>query len=195
MARKQLTRRFFLAVFPPARITGGIADLGAKGPKDWDWKAQADYHISLAFPGNLTAAEQKKLIKALRDFDFRPFKLSFESMGVFAREPEESRSKKHVLWARPDIAADNALRALHNKLAHFLKQRGFSYGLRQITPHLTVAKSEGAPELMEDFAAANMGLKTPVWHCDRIELRETLNRGSAPEGGRYKKVTEFLFRP
>lgn len=189
MGRGELKRQFFIAVFPPDWMTGAIDNLRYKGPPEWEWKHKSDFHISLAFPGMLNAAELKKLTRALREFEFRPFDLSFENMGVFAREPEDGHSKRHVLWARPDVDADNALRALHNKLAHFLAQRGFRYGLRQITPHLTVAKAEGAADLMEQFAAAHAGLKTPSWRCDRIELRETVQRQG--QGSRFAKITEI----
>lgn len=190
MGRGELKRQFFIAVFPPDRITGGIDRLRRKGPPEWDWKHGSDFHISLAFPGRLGESEFKKLQQALREFEFPPFVLSFKGMGVFAREPEDSHSRKHVLWARPEAEADNALRALHKKLSHFLSKRGFPYGLREITPHLTVAKAEGPPDLMEQFAAAHAGLKTPSWRCDRIELRETAPQGNG-QGGRFAKVAEF----
>ncbi len=202
MARGQLRRQFFIAVFPPQWVNEQLAAMIADGPQEWRWQRPDDFHISLAFTGTMTDAELKKLITVLRDFEFRAFPLSLKGQAVFPREPEDRRSKKHVLWAWPDTDGDNALRTLHNRLAHFLKQRGFRYGLRRITPHLTLAKTDGPLEPMEAFAAANSETAIPAWSCDRIELRESLP-GNHPEhpnnnggqGGRFKKITEIKAAP
>ncbi len=204
MEKGTLKRQFFIALFPPAWISERIEALRGQGPKDWDWKQAADYHVTLAFPGRLSDRALKRMKLVLQDIVHEAFDLSFEGLGHFLPKTEgrKKRTPKHVLWARPDGQAESAIRILHNKIAGKLRKSGFKYGLQGITPHLTVAKiPEGDLDLMTAFTKAHGSLEAPSWHCDRFALCEALpgshddhpanNNG---EGSHYRKIVEFSLK-
>ena len=200
-----LKRRFFVAVMPPPGTTVAITDLRGKGPAEWDWKGQEDFHISLAFPGMLGEGQLSRLLTALANVRHEPFDAQFTGLAYFLRDPHaRSRTAQNVLWARPDHAADNQLRSLHYKISRALADNQLDYGIKDITPHLTVAKVPANDNsLIESFAAAHNGhAVTPSWRCDRFGVYETLDRADprhpANNGGRgtrYVRVAEFILKP
>ena len=198
-----LKRRFFVAVMPPAPHTGPIDELRSRGPGHWDWKGEADYHISLAFPGLLDDAQVEKLVNVLRDVRHQPFDLAFTGLSTFIKDRAiRSRRDLNVLWARPETSADTQLRALQRKIAQHMARHSFHYGARNITPHLTVAKVPANDnDIVSTFAAAHDGLRTPSWRCDHFALYETLEKGDPRhpvnnngQGSRYIKVAEFALK-
>lgn len=203
--RGDLKRRFFIAVMPPPAITGPIAGLQHKGPADWDWKLHGDYHISLALPGMLTDRQLTRMIAALQTVRHDPFEAHFSGLAYFLKDPHaRSRAAQNVLWARPDHATDRHMRSLHHKIARALANDNFSYGINDITPHLTVAKVPANDNsLIEAFAAAHdaQGV-TARWTCDRFGLYETLDKSdpdhpaqNGGRGSRYRHVADFILRP
>lgn len=201
----ELKHRFFIAVMPPAEMTASIAGLQTQGPDLWDWKSPEDYHVSLALPGVLGEAQAQRLIAALQTVRHAPFELQFSGLAFFLKDPHaRSRVAQNVLWARPDHAADKQMRSLHNKIVRALADNNFSYGIYDITPHLTVAKVPANDNsLIEAFAHAHdtAGV-TEVWRCDRFGLYETLERSdprhpsqNGGRGSRYRRVAEFTLQP
>jgi 2'-5' RNA ligase len=215
MKKDSLKRQFFIAVFPPPAVTEKLRELceknrAAAGGESWDWKHQPNFHISLAFPGPLTEAELEKLIEVLNNVDHKTFDLSFDGLGYFLKGPSgkgrKQKTDNHVLWARPDKAADNELRSLHHKIVSRMGPASFKFGNRGITPHMTLARPaySSAIDLVEVFARANGGIKTPPWRCDRFVLCESPGPEHGPgyDGekrepgkGRYKTVAEFRLKP
>lgn len=201
----ELKRRFFVAVMPPAAVTAGMTGLRGLGPAAWDWKGHEDYHISLAFPGMLGEAQLARLLAAMATVRHAPFDVQFTGLAYFLRDPHaRSRTAQNVLWARPDHAADNQMRSLHYKISRVLADHHLEYGLKDITPHLTVAKVPANDNrLIEAFAAAHDGHgATGAWRCDRFGVYETLDRMDprhpANNGGRgtcYVRVAEFILQP
>ena len=205
MRKGDLKRRFFVAVMPPADATVDMTVLRAKGPSHWDWKGHDDYHISLAFPGLLGEAQLARLLAALATVQHEPFDAQFTGLAYFLRDPHaRNRTAQNVLWARPDHMADNQLRSLHFKIAYALAAHHLDFGIKDITPHLTVAKVPANDNsLIESFAAAHDGHGvTGTWRCDRFGVYETLDKSDprhpAQNGGRgtrYVRVAEFMLRP
>lgn len=203
MDKGDLKRQFFIAVFPPEWATEKIKKLTKNGPQKWEWKRPEDYHISLAFPGNLTDKELRQLVKAIEKIDHKAFNLSFDGLSFYLKDPEGRKTTNHVIWARPDNGGDNELRDLHSKLVEAMKEANFRYGGKGISPHLTVARPPPeAGELTKEFAKAHGKMETPSWRCDRFYICETLQRDH-PEhpannngtGTRYKKVAEIRLSP
>lgn len=205
MRKGDLKRRFFVAVMPPDGATLDMTALRAKGPSHWDWKGQDDYHISLAFPGLLNETQLARLLTALATVRHEPFDAQFTGLAYFLRDPHaRNRTAQNVLWARPDHAADNQLRSLHFKIARALASHHLDFGIKDITPHLTVAKVPANDNsLIESFAAAHDAhAVTNKWRCDRFGVYETLDKSDprhpAHNGGRgtrYVRVAEFMLRP
>lgn len=205
LKKGDLKRRFFVAVMPPAPTTTPMTTLRGKGPAGWDWKGQEDYHISLAFPGMLNDAQLIRLLAALASVQHDSFDAQFTGLAYFLRDPHaRSRTAQNVLWARPDHTTDNQLRSLHFKIARVLAENHLDYGIKDITPHLTLAKVPANDNhLIESFAAAHDGHGvTPLWRCDRFGVYETLDRSdprhpanNAGRGTRYVRVAEFTLKP
>lgn len=205
LRRGDLKRRFFIAVMPPPATTAAITQLRGQGPAAWDWKGHDDFHISLAFPGLLNEAQLTRLLTALATVQHDAFDAQFTGLAYFLRDPHaRGRVGVNVLWARPDHTADNQLRSLHYKIAKALADNHLDYGIKDITPHLTVAKVPANDNsLIQAFAAAHDGLGvTGVWRCDRFGVYETLERtdprhpaNNGGRGTRYVRVAEFMLRP
>lgn len=200
--KKSLKRQFFIAVFPPDEIKRQINDnLVHKedATKGWEWKRAEEYHMSLAFPGAITEEELQILIKALDKVYFEAFSMSIDGVGHFLRKENKNNNNTHVVWARPDNQADNAIRELHYKIVGIMEEYGFKYGNREISPHMTIVKPPvTAHDLMKDFAAAASGFKSEAWQCDRFVLCETLDKSDPDhphnnngQGSRYKVIAEF----
>jgi 2'-5' RNA ligase len=153
----------------------------------------------------LGEAQLARLLAALATVRHDPFDAQFTGLAYFLRDPHaRSRTAQNVLWARPDHAADNQMRSLHYKISRALADNHLDYGIKDITPHLTVAKVPANDNrLIEAFAAAHDGQGvTAPWRCDRFGVYETLDRADprhpANNGGRgtrYVRVAEFILRP
>lgn len=211
MNKKQIKRRFFIAVFPPEHIAKQIESIKRYGPSSWEWKNAEDYHISLAFPGTLNETELEKLKKSLEKIAAESFDLTLDDIKIFESpiiQQNQNRRKmknRHVLWGNPDDGTGNEQRkilGLHFSIAHTLRRHGFKYGIKDITPHLTLAKAPNDEiDLVKEFCRAAKGTKNLSWHCDRFGLYETLSpsdkrhpKNNNGRGSRYVKIAEFKLR-
>lgn len=202
MSKGELKRRFFIAVYPPEHIAKALHEATKDIDEDWDRKIPEDYHISLAFPGHLTMAQVERLEESLAELEHAPFKISLTGVSFHWRDPFDKNARNHVLWARADNDGDNELSDLHSKLVTLLQQKNFRHGLRDISPHITIARPPPeAGDLMKEFAKAHAHIEGESWVCDRIYICETLEKSDPRhpannngDGSKFVKVAEIKLK-
>jgi len=152
------------------------------------WVRSENLHVTLKFIG--TTAPEK--LNAIRETlasvrSDQPITLRFGGLGFF---PNEKRPR--VLWA--GMEASQNLGPLAAAIDHGLEELGFPRELRPFTPHLTLARMEGA-RLSEKFRSAiaernsrDLGsLRTREFHLIGSKLN--------PTGAEYSTLQSFEFTP
>lgn len=167
--------RLFVAVVPPP---GVLTDLGtAVAPhqaghaahRDLRWTGPEDWHVTLAFLGDVPGPVAAALAPALEQAaaGHRPFPLTLAGAGTFPEAPHA-----RVLWC--GLGGDQAaLAALAASVADAVTRAGVAPpdAGRPFRPHLTLARTRGrTPADVRDLVAALSGYASPSWPVDRIQL-------------------------
>lgn len=145
------------------------------------WTHPNDYHITLQFLGETSAAKADRLREALREIKAAPIPLTLDGAGTFG-----PRRAPRVLWAA--LSGDTqALASLHEQVIRSTSPLGFAPEDRPFASHITLARNfrgadDGMPE--DALASAPAGL---TWEADRFALMRT-RLGSSPM---YETVNEF----
>jgi RNA 2',3'-cyclic 3'-phosphodiesterase len=187
--------RLFVALVPPAAV---LDDLDrAVGPHragrtSLRWSTRADWHVTLAFLGEVTApvADQlgPELARAARRHG--PLSLAFSGAGAFP-DPGWAR----VLWCGldGDRRALTELAALAGAVAAAARQAGAPPpdGDRAFRPHLTLARARRGPAGVWDLVAALTPYQGPSWPADRVHLIQS-RPGGQP---RYTTIGDWPLGP
>lgn len=166
--------RLFVAVVPPP---GVLTDLGAAvaprqaepAHRDLRWTGPEDWHVTLAFLGDVPGPVATRLAPALERAaaGHRPFPLALASAGAF---PAAAHAR--VLWCGLD-GDHAALAALAASVADAVTRTGAAPpdAGRPFRPHLTLARARGrTPADVRDLVTALSGYASPSWPVDRIQL-------------------------
>jgi RNA 2',3'-cyclic 3'-phosphodiesterase len=169
--------RLFVAVTPPAGVLSDLdaavaaARAGRGGRRDLRWTGLADWHITLAFLGEVTAPVADRLAPQLERAAQRhpPLSLAFAGAGAF---PDPARAR--VLWC----GLDGDRRALAELAASVAAGAGRAGAPppdagRPFRPHLTLARSRRAPADVQDLVTALTPYQGPRWRAERAELIES----------------------
>jgi 2'-5' RNA ligase len=168
--------RLFVAVVPPP---GALADLGTAvtphqgehaAHRDLRWAGPEDWHVTLAFLGEVTASVADRLAPRLERAAQRhpPLSLAFAGAGAFPG-PAQAR----VLWCgldgdrRPLAGLAASVAAGAGRAGAPLPDAG-----RPFRPHLTLARSR-TPADLRDLVATLGGYQGPSWRAERVELIES----------------------
>jgi 2'-5' RNA ligase len=191
-------RRFFIAAMPPTNIQDITAKIREKGPDHWKWQHPHDYHISIAFPGELTEEQVEKLIKILKQIDFSAFDVQVKGLKAFNRSGHPQKAP-HVLWAGLNASGDAHFRELHKRVSQILNDHGFNSGRRDMEPHITLAKvPNNEMDAMLDIIRKEDGLTSETWRCEELILFETRARNRdhmANDPSPYLEVERFRLKP
>jgi 2'-5' RNA ligase len=167
--------RLFVAVVPPPEV---LTDLGAAvaprqaepaAHRDLRWTGPEDWHVTLAFLGDVPGPVATALGPALERAaaGHRPFPLALAGAGAFPAAPHA-----RVLWC--GLGGDHtALAALAASAADAVTRAGAvpPDAGRPFRPHLTLARTRGrTPADVGDLVTALSGYASPSWPVDRIEL-------------------------
>jgi 2'-5' RNA ligase len=169
--------RLFAAVTPPSRVLDHLAAAIAAVRDDGSalrWSAREQWHVTLAFYGELAPERLPALARRLARAAGRtpPLDLALAGGGAFPR-PERA----HVLWAgvRGDL---RGLRRLADSAAAAGRHLGVPPDRKPYRPHLTLARCRTPTDLsgvVAGLAAVDGGL----WRAG--ELRLILSRlGPSP---------------
>lgn len=97
------------------------------------WSTPEQWHITLAFLGEVGAADESVLVRELRRVRQAPVPLTVDGMGIFERVG--------ILYAAVELTP--GLEALQRAAAAAVKAAGLAIEDRAYRPHVTLARSKG----------------------------------------------------
>ncbi|MFF0292695.1 RNA 2',3'-cyclic phosphodiesterase [Kitasatospora sp. NPDC004614] len=182
------TRRIFVALAPPDEakdeLARALAPAYAAHPQ-LRWNRIEDWHITLAFLGELPSAVVPLLLTALAGTaGSRPaLELRLRGGGHF---------DGRLLWS--GIDGDLAgLHALADEVRRLVRSCGIDFLERPLRPHLTLARARRDDPLGVPAAAADLaGFIGRSWHTDRLHLVGS-NIGRGPGPIHYRDITAWPF--
>jgi RNA 2',3'-cyclic 3'-phosphodiesterase len=181
--------RLFVAVVPPPEVLTGLGNAVLPhqaehaAHRDLRWTGPEDWHVTLAFLGDVPGPVAAGLARALERTaaGHRPFPLALAGAGAFPAAPHA-----RVLWCGLD-GDHAALAALAASVADAVTRAGAAPpdAGRPFRPHLTLARSRGRAQAdVRDLVTALSGYASPSWPVDRIQLIDS-HPGGRP---RYSTV-------
>jgi 2'-5' RNA ligase len=181
--------RLFVAVVPPPAVLTDLRTAVAPhqaepaAHRDLRWSGPDDWHLTLAFLGDVPGPVAAGLAPALERAaaGHRPFSLALAGAGAFPAAPQA-----RVLWCGLD-GDHAALAALAASVAEAMIRAGAAPpdAGRPFRPHLTLARSRGrTPADVRDLVTALRGYASPSWPVDRIQLIDS-HAGGRP---RYSPI-------
>jgi RNA 2',3'-cyclic 3'-phosphodiesterase len=167
--------RLFVAVTPPADVLGDLdaavtAARGRPAGRDLRWTGPEDWHVTLAFLGNVAGPVAGRLPAPLEEAAGRhqSFPLALSGAGAF---PSAGRAR--VLWC--GLGGDHrALAALAASAAAATTRAGAPPpdAGRPFRPHLTLAHAR-PPADVRDLVTVLGAYAGPPWPVDRLQLIES----------------------
>ncbi|MFJ6015129.1 RNA 2',3'-cyclic phosphodiesterase [Streptomyces sp. NPDC092952] len=160
------TVRVFIALAPPDHAKEELAQelrpAHATHPR-MRWNRIEDWHITLAFLGELPAATVPLLRPPLAALaaDHEPLRLALNGSGTF---------DDRVLWS--GITGDlDGLHLLAADVRTAVRNHGIDFEERPLRPHLTLARARrGDPSSVGEIAGRLAGFTGRPWHTERLHL-------------------------
>jgi 2'-5' RNA ligase len=164
----EATRRLFFALWPDAEIRAALDALARRQIHKQAKRVAADnLHITIAFPGAVTARVQECLEAAADKLKGAPFELAIDRLGHWP--------VPRILWAAPSHTPPELL-ALTAALREVLEACGLMPETRPYQAHITLARKVGR--------ALTATSVTPIrWSIRHFCLVESV---SEPAGVRYQ---------
>lgn len=167
--------RAFVAVLPPEsaaremeRLLGRMRPLAR-----CRWATREQLHITLRFLGELPPAAVDRIRLGLAEVSVDPFEIELNRAGAF---PNLARPR--ALWLAGDRGAAE-LTDLARRVNDALFALGIAREERPFQPHLTLARSDGAPP-PQDLLEALRGVPSFSWRCTGFSMmRSRLTPGGA----------------
>lgn len=179
-----MTVRLFTAVIPPAPILDGLevfVEPRRYADPELRWTLPDNWHLTLAFFGDVSDDRVEPLVEALDGVRGRPFPLVLDGAGAFP-DPAAGR----VLFRGVNDGATE-ITALARKVRTAADRVGVPSDNAKHRPHLTLARRRRAGELsrwlriVESFPPAR-------FEVDHFALIESELR---PSGARYRVLRSF----
>jgi len=155
--------RLFVALALPAALKAQLAVLsgGIPGAK---WVPPENYHLTLRFIGEVESWRAQEVDDALATIRARPFELSLRGLGTF-----EKGGRIHALWVGAEKT--EGLAFLQSKVETALQRIGLEPERRRFAPHVTLARTERAPqEKLIGFVQAHNLFRAPPITVDSFTL-------------------------
>ena len=143
---------------------------------NFKWVKKDNWHLTLKFIGEATAAEKENLIKSLKniDFDHQKAYINFNRIKAF---PNLKKAK--VLYLALAQGRE-VLKKLHQDLEEELSNYNFESDKRDFIPHLTLARSkDNGLEIKDKFKAKNF--VNIYARIDSISLYKSELKAGGPE--------------
>ncbi|MEI7032114.1 RNA 2',3'-cyclic phosphodiesterase [Streptomyces pratensis] len=183
------TTRVFLALAPPDDAKEEL--VGALRPvreafAGMRWNRVEDWHITLAFLGELPVAAVPPLMPPLAALAalHRPLRLALRGGGHF---------DERVLWS----GIEGDLEGLHRLAADVravVEEGGVALPDRPLRPHLTLARSRRGDRVAAVEAAAGLAaFSGRGWEAERLHLVAS-NAGRGPGPIHYRDIEAWGFR-
>lgn len=154
--------RLFVAI--PIPFDVGLDALrlqsGVPGAK---WRPQANFHITLAFVGEVGGQERQELTLALAAVRAPRFSIRLEGVGAFGGV------KPHTLWLGAE--GGPALQDLHHRVESACRRAGLRTDARKYVPHMTLAYLKGTTDVdVAAFAARHGGFRSREFAVEGFNL-------------------------
>lgn len=164
--------RLFFALWPGREQRDAIAVQLPDMPRAARPVPPENWHVTLAFLGDVAAERRQAYESAAGAVASRPFELALDHFGYFHRS--------RVLWLGASAPPDR-LRALHADLSVLLAGAGHEPDPRPFAVHLTLARKMPPPGELPAVRPVNWGVG------DFCLVRSVLG----PGGARYDVVRRF----
>lgn len=192
------TARTFIAVPIPEGIADTLAGLRTElepGLRGLSWVAPRNLHVTLAFLGDVEAAEIASIGRAVAEAasELEPFDLQVHGLGTF---PSPSRAR--VLWAGLAGPGLPTLHALHESVLRGLTRLGRRPDDQRFAPHVTLARFRpGRGRASRPPDLGGLVDRFAGWSGGEFRAAEAVVFGSTlgPEGPAYSPLARgFLGR-
>ncbi|STO13405.1 2'-5' RNA ligase [[Flavobacterium] thermophilum] len=137
------------------------------------WVHEQDYHITLAFLGDVPPERMAPLCEAMNAVAARcaPFSLELAGLGTFGE-----RTAPRIFWQ--GVKAETALNELRREVYEACLALGFSLDRRPFAPHITIARKwQGEapfqPEALHSLPAASAAFSVPEIVLYRTNMEKT----------------------
>ncbi|WP_060788031.1 RNA 2',3'-cyclic phosphodiesterase [Geobacillus zalihae] len=137
------------------------------------WVHEEDYHITLAFLGDVPPKKMAPLCEAMAAVAAKsaPFSLALAGLGTFGE-----RTAPRVFWQ--GVETEEALNGLRRDVYEACMKLGFSLDRRPFAPHITIARKwQGAepfrPDRLRSLAAAKVVFSVPEIVLYRTNMERT----------------------
>ncbi|MGW0547863.1 RNA 2',3'-cyclic phosphodiesterase [Streptomyces altiplanensis] len=182
------TVRVFIALAPPDDAKEELAQALRPAYDAYPrirWNRIEDWHITLAFLGELPRSAVSLLRPPLAEFAARrhPLHLALCGGGHF---------DERVLWS--GIGGDlEGLRLLAGEVRALVRDHGVTFTDRPLNPHLTLARSRRGDASSAVQAAAGLsGFTGRTWQAERLHLVGS-NFGRGPGPIHYRDIEAWSF--
>jgi len=175
--------RLFVALPLPEDVADALTAL-QEGVPDAAWVPWENFHITLAFIGNVNGGAQHDVADALATVDGPILDLEIAGVDHFV----EGRTPK-VLYAA--VTPTEALTRLQEKVSSTLRGEGVILDRRRFRPHVTLARFNrhaGMGHHIAQFVASNNLCRFGPFEVDCFRLYESHMR---PEGAVYTVEAEY----
>ena len=160
--------RLFAAIDPPAEPCASlVAALGDERDERLRWVPPEQWHLTLAFYGEVDESKVEKLQEGLaRAADrTRAFGIRLASGGTFPKQATKAR----VFWVGLDGEVD-AVRRLADRCAGAGRRARIAMEDRKFRPHLTLARSRHEGIDATDLAERLASYSSPWWTVTSLRL-------------------------
>lgn len=146
------------------------------------WQERENFHITLAFIGDVDERTAEAADEALAQVRTEPFELRLEGTGSFS-----TGSKLTALWI--GVSHSEVLHRLKEKTDRALQRAGVPFDNRKYTPHVTLAHLRGAGEgKVAEFMQAHNLFRTEPFQVDEFLLYRS---HQTKNGSAYEPVAEY----
>lgn len=178
-----MTLRVFSALPIPDEIAEEVEAL-LDGVPGANWRPRENFHITLAFYGELEETVIEDLDSELARIDMAPFALTLKGVNHFGK------AEPSALWL--GVEAGPALTELAKKCRQAARRLGIEMERRNYLPHVTIAYLD-AGELdlvrLARFEQAMALFETEPFIADRFYLQSSRQRRKGPNA--YPVEAEF----
>jgi RNA 2',3'-cyclic 3'-phosphodiesterase len=153
--------RLFAAIDPP------VDDVQLPVDERLRWVPREQWHVTLAFYGEVDDAKAERLLDGLARAAARsrPVRIRMTGAGTFPRQSTKAR----VLWLGLDGEVEE-LRRLADRCAGAGRRARIAMEDRACRPHLTLARARREPVDATDVVAALSSYVSPWWTVPSLRL-------------------------